>query len=127
MRIDILNDTNSEFPEEKVIRFFDFNENQLKQLKSAFIDLINKNKSFSSRGLNFVRDESIIITFYLHHLDIGIIPLKEIDYGCFLIIDSYKTLLDRIDKYIKADMEGYTWLYTIRTDYEFLLSKEGGW
>lgn len=112
---------------DKLIRLFDFDTKEAKELINQIEDkIIKKGEKLIVNDLFFIASLNCTLCLNLAEIDTGITTQNNYNFDCNLTKEAYQDMIKFIEPF-SEDLGGYQWLCDSDSDIEFLLSPNGGW
>lgn len=131
MKLEYLPEINPDYPQDDLIRLFDFNHTEVKKFQTIIEhNLLKEGKSVALSSLNFIHEINCSLTLKLNHQNLGIQKTEENIFYCELTKYSYREMIHLVQPFIDKDTNGYQWLYDIDPKIcttELLFSSTGLW
>ena len=128
MKVEYLENINYDYPDNSLIRIYDFTREESKLFSRKIMELLNSKQSIKMRGISFVEMINCDLELIVGIEDQGIIEVENKKYTCILKDETYKNMVEMIDSYNKSEkLSGYHWLYDLNINIDFLYSQNGDW
>lgn len=131
MKLEYLSNINPEYPEEDLIRLFDFDQKEANELRELIKErILNRKEGFELASFDFINPINCCLTFLISEIDKGIQRKENLNFVCKLTENSYKKMVDLLQPFSEKNSSGFQWLYELdgeTTPTELLFSKNGRW
>ncbi len=128
MKLEFLANVNIHYPDDSIIRLYDFDEKETLELMNIIHKLIeNKNEIVLDKA-PFITSSTCGLILRLSNQDIGIKNNYDNVYICQLKGETYLEMIELLKPFSQSnDNTMYQWLYDINTPIDFLYSSSGEW
>src|SRR5579862_2917535 len=96
MKLDYLENTNKDYPEEMLLRLFEFNEIESQRLIDVLREMLLVQNRISIHNLDFVHSDGCKLHFEINNDDVGIERVLEAEFACKLTAESFETMIELI-------------------------------
>jgi len=128
MKINIFENVNDDYPDDKIICINDFDTSDLKFLINSIEKIINEGIGFSITNDTKNQNGSIVLTFSTSEIDYGIKQVDNKSFICILTTSKYSVMGELLQHFMKKDIKkGYQWLFDLNSPIELLLSYNCKW
>lgn len=130
MKIEYIEEFNSDNPTDSLLRLYDFNLVEANELIAVFKNLADKSVlEFKLNELSCIDSiNGIELTLQVGKKDIGITKILEKSFICNLSPSGWSNAIELTKPFTGSTItNGYQWLYDLNTDIDFLLSTDGRW
>jgi hypothetical protein len=131
LKIEYLPGINSDYPEDDLIRLFDFDQNEAGRFQKVIEqEILKGRKAIELSSLDFIHSVNCSLRLILGDKDFGIRKIKIDKFECELSAASYRKMLSLIQPFLGDDLNGYQWLYDTdpkTSQTELLFSPGGTW
>ena len=131
MKLEYLTEINPDFPEDELIRLYDFDQTEARKFQDVIDqEILKKGNSIDLTTLNFIHRVNCSLTLKLGDQDLGVQKIKNDKFDCELTNSSYREMIGLIQPFVDEDSNGYQWLYDIDpkiSKTELLFSPGGTW
>lgn len=111
---------------DEIMRLYGFDKMQAIKFRDLVKStLIDSKKPLDLSTIDFVDRMNCNLTFRLADEDLGITRERNKVFVCDLTADGYQKMLELIEPFCGRKSHGFTWLYDLDTEIEFLFSPEG--
>jgi len=132
MKLEFLDDISdggrfSHVVSERLIRIYDFDPSEARDLKGAIENSLLKAKGeLNFASLDFIEPVNCNVILRLSDRDEGLRTADNSRFDCNLTVEAYGDMIALIEPFCNG-AEGYQWLYEVDCPIDFLLSPGGTW
>jgi hypothetical protein len=131
LKLEYLSNINPGYPEEDLIRLFDFDQKEAKGFQQLLKEsILNRKEPLDLSTTDFITPVNCSLTFIISEKDTGIQKNNALNFICELTENSYRKMVDLLQPFVENDSSGFQWLYELdgdTTPTELLFSKNGKW
>ena len=131
MKLEYLTAINPNFPDDDLIRLYDFDQIEARKLQNVIRNLIlKKEKTIDLTSLDFIDRVNCSLILKIGAQDRGIQKIDNETFDCELTHSTFREMIDLIQPFTHQNSSGYQWLYDLDptiSKTEFLFSPRGDW
>jgi hypothetical protein len=128
MNLEYIENTNSDYPEDSIIRLTHFSDSDLMDFVYDLKQIIEKKVKIEIQKKQYIRKSNCELEIEADDIDVGIIKIMDKKFSCKLANKKLIIMIDMINSFIGKNTIGkFQWLYDLNNPIDFLLSIDGKW
>ena len=128
MKLEYIDDANPDYPEDSIIRLYEFDKFESQKFYNEILKLIETKSRIDLSDLEFIECLNCTMTLKIDSFDKGIVKSSDSEFECCLSLKSYEHMLLLIEPFNSDDKRhGFQWLYDLLCPIDFLYSVWGTW
>lgn len=113
---------------DSIIRLYDFKRTEALLFAELIkTEVLLKHKSIDLSNIVFIKSRNCTLQIRIGTEDLGVITNDEVDFYCYLTLDSYRKMVETIKPFCEKDTKAYAYLYDLDNQIDFLFSPSGTW
>lgn len=113
---------------DNVVRLYDFNKSESIKFRDTLSEFISTNTPVLDLGsLNYIEERNCKLSLAIADEDLGIITRDKETFYCAMTPEGFKNILELLKPFCEKETKGYTMLYDIDSNTDFLFSPAGTW
>ena len=113
---------------DNVVRLYDFNKSEAIKFRDTLSEFISTNTPVLDLGsLNYIEERNCKLSLAIADEDLGIVTRDKKSFYCAMTPEGFKAILELLTPFCKKETKGYTMLYDIDSNTDFLFSPAGTW
>lgn len=113
---------------DNVVRLYDFNKSEAIKFRDTLREFISTNTPVLDLGsLNYIEERNCKLSLAISDEDLGVITRDKEIFYCAMTPEGFKNILELLKPFCEKETKGYTMLYDIDSNTDFLFSPAGTW
>ena len=113
---------------DNVVRLYDFNKSEAIKFRDTLSEFISTNTLVLDLGsLDYIEERNCKLSLAIADEDLGIVSRDKENFYCAMTPEGFKAILKLLTPFCEKETKGYTMLYDIDSNTDFLFSPAGTW